>query len=266
MIFGVDVHAGYGKIDWNKAAREGGVEFCWAKCSEGNQGRPGVWYRDPQYRDNVKGCKDNGVAVGAYHFAFPLPLNPKHPGRSPREQVDIAFDQCDGLGSEPGDLAPVVDVEWPAPENWEKWGCSPVQLSEWFREYCEYATEVWGRKPVIYTYPWWWREFSKGVLAAGENLAWAGDYLLWMAAYLYPTADVPPDHASPPVPFPWNDWAAWQFSAEKSYKRVAGIEACPVDRNCIRDASMLRRLQGLGAGPISNGVLGDAAVDVIERP
>lgn len=231
MIQGVDVFSGYGLIDWNLVAQSG-VRFAWVKCWEGNEGK------DPAFERNVQRARDAGIAVGGYHFAFPLPTDPKHPGRGALEQAEMYFKACSGLGSRPGELSPALDLEWPPPNEWAKWGCSAQQISDWGRECAEAITLLWGRLPILYTYPWWWSALSK------SDVSWAGRYPLWMAAYNHPGPGMPADGKRPPVPAPWTEWAAWQYSAEGSKERVPGIPACPVDRDCIRDESTFELLTG----------------------
>lgn len=242
MIFGVDTHAGYGRVNW-ALCKLAGVLFAYLKCTTGNDA--GV---DAQFENSLQGCRDNDIAVGAYHFAFPLPEDPQHSGRSPAEQVERAFEGCHGLGSAPGDLAHVVDAEWPAPEDAAKWGCTRLQISAWLKEYCERATEKWGRKPVIYTYPSWWRWLSQGA-----DVSWASEYLLWFADYDHLEDGVPADSFTPDhmswVSDTWSDWAICQFSAQGSNAKVPGINACPIDRDCIRSETMLSLLRGLDDRP-----------------
>ena len=131
MIYGLDLHAGYGVIDFDKVAASG-VRFAWAKCTEGNQG--GGKFVDPQFKRNVAECKRVGIAVGAYHFAFPLPEDGKNKFRSPKEQAEIAFRNSGGLGSQPGDLSPALDLEWPPPNEWKKWGVTAKDIADWGKE------------------------------------------------------------------------------------------------------------------------------------
>lgn len=229
MIPGVDVFEGYGAIDWNLVASSG-VRFAWIKCQTGNDGK------DPAYERNVQRARDVGIAVGAYHFAYPLPQASGHPGRSPLEQAELFFRACSGLGMQKDELSPALDLEWPPPNDWEKWGCSAQQISDWGRECAEAMTLLWGRLPVIYTYPWFWQSVWSA------DVSWAARYPLWMASYGHQGEGLP--SGAPPVPAPWGDWAAWQYSAEGSAVRVPGIPACPVDRDCIRDEDTFARLTG----------------------
>jgi lysozyme len=237
VIQGIDVFSGYGRICWPLVASSG-VDFAYIKCTTGNDGK------DPAFDLNVDGARANGVAVGMYHFGYPLPPHPDHPGRAPLEQARAAFEACRGLGADPGELSPALDAEWPPLAEWAKWGCSAAQISEWLHEYCEAAVMLWGRLPVLYTYPDFWRGNGKTYHGVSEaDVRWAASYPLWMASYTHPGPGTP-DLGGPPVPPPWDDWAVWQYSAEGSPERIPGVAACPVDRDCIRDRSTFLRLTG----------------------
>lgn len=244
MIPGVDVFAGYGAIDFNLVA-SAGYRFAYIKGQEGNTGK------DPAYERNVMRARDAGIIVGAYSFAFPLPSDPKHPGRGPLEQAELYFRACSGLGSQPGELSPSLDLEWPPPEEWAKWKCSPQQISDWGHECAEAMTLLWGRSPVIYTYPFWWR-----TLALGADVSWAARYPLWFADYAWPGEGTPPNDWTPPhlswVEQTWQQWAVCQHSADGSKVRVPGIPACPVDRDVVRNEATLAMLtdQAVSTEPV----------------
>ena len=241
MIPGVDVSAAQGYIDWQKVS-DAGYRFAYLKCTEGNQGNGK--FVDQQFHRNLEGARAAGVVVGCYHFAFPLPEDSKNVGRSPNEQVAYAYTQSGGLGSQPGDLAHALDLEWPAPQDWRKWGCSAEQIAAWAKEYCELATERFGRKPVIYLYPDFYRQLVNG----GADVSWASEYDLWFADYGWPGAGTPPEGWAPPhfswVSKTWTNWAVCQYSAENSAVQVPGIRVPHVDRNVIEDEATLARLQG----------------------
>jgi lysozyme len=244
MIPGVDVHGGYGIIDWSKVAASG-VRFAIAKCTEGNEPAKD----DGTFNRNITGMRINGIVPGGYHFPYPLPQDGTHAGRSPREQMERYWLKSGGLGSRVGELPPIVDAEWPELGDWSRWGTSAAGISQWLREFCELVAERWARKPLLYTYPFWWRAVS-----ASANVAWAADYGLWMANYTHPEAGTPPDHAGPIVPAPWDNWDIWQYSAKGSLARIPGINAVPVDRDCIKDAKTLARLIGTNAEDTLPGV------------
>lgn len=63
-LFGIDVSSFQGNVDWS-AAHGGGVQFAFAKATEGN------YYVDAYLDRNMKTGKLRGIKMGAYHFARP---------------------------------------------------------------------------------------------------------------------------------------------------------------------------------------------------
>lgn len=62
-IFGIDVSAWQGKIDWEKVAKAG-VEFAMLKAGGADDG----YYEDSRFKYNYEQCKKLGIPVGAYYF------------------------------------------------------------------------------------------------------------------------------------------------------------------------------------------------------
>lgn len=92
-VRGVDVSAYQGTIDWRTLAEQD-VDFAYVKATEGSG------FVDARFRDNLRGARDAGLLVGAYHF-----FSFESPGRSQAEQI-IATVPADD------DLLPVaIDVE-----------------------------------------------------------------------------------------------------------------------------------------------------------
>lgn len=229
MIPGVDVSSVQGVIDWPRVASSG-VRFAWLKCTQGNDGA------DPTFGRNMKGCRDTGVYVGAYHYAYGLPPRVAGDGRSPQEEARRFFNASSGLGRGYGELPPAIDAEHPEVGKWGQWGCTAPQLSEWLRVFADEVAQLWGRAPIVYTYPFWWR-----TMAASADVSWAAQYPLWIANYMGIDGTEPPTAGRPFVPPPWADWTVWQWSANKG-RRVPGI-ATDVDRNVFRgNLDGLRRL------------------------
>jgi len=54
-----DVSHYQGKVNWKKAAEE--LSFCILRASVGEK-------RDNRYEENAKGCKENGIPYGVYHY------------------------------------------------------------------------------------------------------------------------------------------------------------------------------------------------------
>lgn len=63
MMQGIDVSRWQGVIDWAKV-KASGIKFAILKCGGSDNG----FYTDRTFEANYKGCKDNGIAVGAYYF------------------------------------------------------------------------------------------------------------------------------------------------------------------------------------------------------
>jgi GH25 family lysozyme M1 (1,4-beta-N-acetylmuramidase) len=220
VLKGLDVSSVQGKVDWTSVASMG-CEFAFLKCSEGNKGTDpifndaaflvdaqraaGVMGRDIRFLENVSGARKNGLLVAPYHFAYPLPHQEGNPLRDPAAQAKFAFDCAEGLGSQHGELPPMLDLEWPEPTQWNKWGCNATQIIAWALEYLDAAGSYWGCAPVIYTYPDFWTH-----LGGAHEPLFAG-YPLCIANYLHPT-DWPKASDRPHVLSPWTDWTFWQFT------------------------------------------------------
>lgn len=63
MLQGIDVSRWQGNIDWAKV-KASGIKFAILKCAGSDSG----FYTDRTFEANYKGCKANGIAVGAYYF------------------------------------------------------------------------------------------------------------------------------------------------------------------------------------------------------
>lgn len=220
MLRGLDVSSVQGAVAWDAVAKQLGCRFAFVKCSEGNRGKDPIFNtpsmfvdaarassvtgRDPMFTANVAGAKGAGLYVGPYHFAYPLPADGT-PLRNPADQAKYAFDCAGGLGEINGDLPPMLDFEWPPPEQWQKWGCSAEQLKQWALDYLHAAEGYWGCKPILYTYPDFWRHLQ----ADGEPFF--PDYPLCMASYPH-VARWPVDGENPIALPPWNNWMFWQWT------------------------------------------------------
>jgi lysozyme len=206
VIRGIDVSAVQGDVDWGRVAASG-VRFAIMKCAQGNEAG-----RDATFARNVAGARNAGLAVGCYLFGYPLPAGKE--GRDPVEQAKIHYAKCDRVGTRDGELPPALDLEWPAPEDWARWQCNAAQVRDWGLAYLDAAKALWGRIPLVYTYPWFWQH----VRAAGALDRYA-EYPLWLADYSRDTA--------PHVPAPWTTATLRQTSGGGG-KLPSGA---PVDEN-----------------------------------
>lgn len=178
-IRGIDVSQVQGDFDWAVAKERLGLTFAIVKCTQGNDSwgeRSRQWYQRAVYSG-----LSAGLVMGAYHFAYPLPDdgNPKHGGRSPKDQAAAFFRNSGGLGAKAGELPPAVDFEWPAYEDWGRWGVGASQMVGWCLEMLAETESLFGRTPFLYTYPWFWGKVGGALRDEFSR------YRLWMADYDY---------------------------------------------------------------------------------
>ncbi len=216
MILFTDVSAIQGVVDWAAFAKTGG-RGAQLRCTVGNDKG-----RDTQFANNVRRAREAGLAVGPYHFAYPLPH------LSPREQAIRAFVDSEGLGMNKGDLPPLFDLEWPPRENpgealgtqWKKWKCFDSQIRDWGLQYVEDSLELTGIRPSIYTYPWFWDTIE------GKKAPEYAKCRLHIAHYPAKFANkVPVDGDRPMALAPWTAATMWQFNGNGGMKFSNGVDA-----------------------------------------
>lgn len=203
MIKGVDISAIQGNVDF-KWLKSQGIEFVIIRCAVGNNGP------DKLYSSYVSKAKEANLKVMAYHFAFPLPDDGIHLGRSPLEQAKQHFEAAKG------ELA-ALDIEWPIPQDWKKWNCNAKQVNQWVLDYLKEYERLSGYKMVVYTYP----SFAQSVNFSPE----LANYPLWIASY----------QSKPLIPKPWTDWVIWQTAGGSLLHLPNGM---PVDTNVAKDLSL----------------------------
>ena len=167
---GLDVSYHSGRVDW-AAAVAGGNRFGLTLATAG------VDFCDPFFFAHWEGMRQAGLLRGAYHF-FVAEDDPEQQARHFLAHVTF----------EPGDLAPVVDIESRK---------RPVaDLSARLKRFLAIVEEAVGTKPIIYTGPSFWR----------SNMTDAfGEYPLWIAEY---------GVDSPSVPEGWTRWHLWQWRGD----------------------------------------------------
>lgn len=203
LVKGTDTSIFQGKLP-ARAMREEGHVFNWSRCKVGNH--PG---RDTVFAENVKSLRDVNIIPGAYFFPFPLPhLNAL-------DQADLFAEAAyvDGhiLGEDQGELPPAFDLEWPPPEDWDKWKCNPEQIVDWSLICLKRIETTFRCKPVIYSYPF----FLQSIMRA-SNYAKLMRYKLWIAGgpqYLNGNGKWPDiaKEKPPQVPGWGSDWLFWQW-------------------------------------------------------
>ena len=206
---GPDVSDHNRNINWDKV-REAGNEFAIAKASEG------LTWRAATFPGRWKAIADAGLLRGAYHFARP------QPGRTGADEAKWFLRVVDDAGGfRPGDLRPVLNLEW-----------GTLDAAGLLRFSYDFAVTVKqhsglgvGVLCMIYT-GFFWRENMGN---PSNNLGCH----LWLAA-----------HVSDPeryVPLAWKQkgWSMWQFTSTGSCPGIPG--RC--DLNVIRDRATLAKLR-----------------------
>lgn len=175
---GIDVSAHSGQVDWTKVIGEG-YGFAFVKATEG------VDFKDSAFDDNWPAMKAAGMIRGAYHFYVTED--------DPTAQANFFIAN---VTLEPGDLAPVVDVEVIGHNT-------QPGLAERLATWLSVVEQHYGVKPIIYTSPSFWDANLDGSFGA---------YPLWIAEYGVNT---------PKMPTGWQTWHLWQWQGDAT---VAGVE------------------------------------------
>ncbi len=169
MIQGLDLSSVQGLIDPSRL--DPSVEFVYLRCGVGNDGA------DVDFWRNAVAIAATGRAVGAYHFLYPLPVIPGKETRDPCSQARSHANASKLWGNQPGQLPPAMDLEWPEPSDWAKWGVTADSIKASALAYLVESERLHGRAPVIYDYP----DFERHL---GDMSAFAR-YSRWKAAYGY---------------------------------------------------------------------------------
>ena len=171
-------------IDW-PAVRASGHQFAFVKASERDQANP--WFR----RD-FDGAASAGLYRGAYAFGRPqLPIS------TAADQARFYAATVRSLRG-PLDLPPVLDLEVDG-------GLSPSDLIAWTRTWLQTTEQLTGRRPMIYSGPWFWQTAMAGTTAFNS-------YYLWQAQW---SSALTPMGGWPAATF-------WQFTSTGSIPGIGG--------------------------------------------
>ncbi|MCW2724358.1 MAG: putative secreted glycoside hydrolase family 25 [Frankiales bacterium] len=197
---GIDIasyqHPGGAAIDWN-AVKGAGSDYAFIKATEG------VSYTNPYFAQDWVASYGAGLARGAYHYAQPT--------ANPQTAVDQAnaFIAAAGTSREPGAMPPMLDLETAN-------GLTPAQLVTWTQRFLDTVQQLTGRKALIYTYPYFWKN------QMGNSSAFTS-YPLFIADYRDLSGNSQP---ALPLPGGWQQWTFWQYS---SSGQIPGINSPAVD-------------------------------------
>lgn len=192
-----------------------GFEFVWIKSSEGNTGRDSI------FDEHVKAAQDAGLYVGAYHFARPSTDN-----QDAIRELENMYASTKGLGTQPGELRPVLDLE--------STKLPGAMTHEWAEVWIWLAYKYWGDVwPVVYTGSYFWDALGK----EAQTEEWVRNCPLWVAEYPIDFVKnperartyIPPTTRRPRIPKPWKSVDMWQWSGNNG-PRPPGCKV-DVDRN-----------------------------------
>ncbi len=205
-------------IDWAKV-HSAGLGFAFVKATEGHT------YTNPYFNNDYPAAASAGLIRSAYHYPRPaLPVS------SARQQADY-FVSVVGSSWQKGDLPTTLDME-------ESGGLGSADLVSWAKTFLARVTQLTGRPPIIYTYPYFWRH------AMGDSHDFTS-YPLWIADY---------SHGSAPRALPggWSTWTFWQTTASG---HVSGIPTT-VDLDRFNgDTAALQRMASRPATPAPTPLL-----------
>ena len=182
---GIDVsswqHPGGEGINWNSVKTDG-HSYAFIKATEG------INYLNPHFASDSRQAMDAGLIIGSYHL-----------GRPAVSATAQAAAYATTLASQPQpSLPPVLDIEYND-------GVGPEQMQAWVREFVTEIEVLTGRKPIIYTYRYFWEQ------QMGDTTEFK-DYPLWLAAYQ--------NTAPTTLPGGWDHMSFWQRTGSG---RVSGI-------------------------------------------
>ncbi|AGW40527.1 hypothetical protein O159_03040 [Leifsonia xyli subsp. cynodontis DSM 46306] len=190
FLRGNDVSAWQPDVDWSDVVSKG-AHFVYIKATEDDD------YVSSQYEAQWTGAGDAGLYRGAYHFARPFWSD----GASQAKHFMASIH-----GWKPGArlLPPMVDLEHRCSSLTQPWAIkkcqamTPEDIVKWIHDFVSVVEQEAGVKPVIYTNPSWWKEYT------GDITDFAS-YPLFIAHWMSDVSGGPGA-----LPGGWVDWTLWQ--------------------------------------------------------
>jgi lysozyme len=203
FVEGIDVSHWQGNINWSKVSNDG-IHFALMKASEART------YKDNKFERNWKGCKDYGIARGAYHFF--------RPNTGGKVQADNLLEQLDKVNyGGGGDLIPTIDCE-------DYDGSGKAKYRKDLQACLDRLEQKIGKKPMIYTLRSFWKKIGNPDFSS---------YPLWVVDLS--------STSKPRLPKHWATYVIWQYTFTGSVSGISG----DVDRDRFRGG--LSDLGSIGA-------------------
>jgi len=180
---GIDVSYYQGIINWDTVKAQN-ISFVFIKASEG------VTITDPKFQYNWECSKNVKITRGAYHF-----FRPNIDGK----QQALLFLKV--VNFEPGDLIPVVDVEYTR-------SIRKTRRTTYLSNLNKFMNEVYdqtGKLPIIYTSVYFW-DCYYGPYFNTDN------FIIWEASYT--TSMISSKYFKPAV--------FWQYSCKGKIRGING--------------------------------------------
>jgi GH25 family lysozyme M1 (1,4-beta-N-acetylmuramidase) len=178
-------------------------------------------WKDIAFDVSWKGAKDAGLLRGSYFF-YDSRVDPK-------KQAKL---WADVLGDDKGEFLHFADFE-------DRYGGKYKTWRDWY-DFLEESKRLINRPLGIYTGYYYWREHMVDISA--QQLAYFGNYPLWIAAY---------GGTAPRIPAPWGDWLLWQFS-DNGDGKAYGVASGNIDLNYFNGtAEDFENRFGVGDSPKS---------------
>ena len=158
--FGIDVSKYNGTISWNKVKKQG-VEFALIRVGARGYSTGNVVI-DEKFRENLNGCRENGIDVGAYFFSQAINVN---------EAVEEA-NYCVAALSGNAIRYPVIfDSEKVLNDSYRTENLSSTELTEIFKAFAQ-QVRAFGYTPMF--------AGTKEQLAKHVDLMDMKDYDIWL--------------------------------------------------------------------------------------
>jgi lysozyme len=171
VLRGVDVSHYQKQIEWDSVAAKEPLDFAFVKATEGQD------YVDSLFCHNWDALRRHGIRRGAYHFFRAYGCGEEQ-ARNFLQRVEY----------EPGDIAPVLDLE-------RTDGVDPEIMIREATIWLQYVEKELGVRPIIYSGFHFYENFLKGHFE---------HYPLWIARYA----------AEAPLLTSGKRWDFWQYSNE----------------------------------------------------
>jgi GH25 family lysozyme M1 (1,4-beta-N-acetylmuramidase) len=211
LVEGFDVSKFQGPITTGNllATRAAGKRFMMVRGWEGLSSTG-----DDRFAANVACAKSIGLPVGAYLVG--------HPNADPVKQAMLHFDGVKGLGTQPGEMYPALDLELVE-------GMSDLERLQWASEYIVAAEKLWGHAIQFYSYP----NYLDALDKMGDTSALVR-CTLWFAWY---------QRSLPTMPHgPWQKLGMWQSSGGTGPGAWHLPNGLPCDEDAIPDEATFQSL------------------------